>query len=41
MNDDILEVDALGVDFIQIDEFTCPYFSRTGPLRHSTPLSRA
>ncbi len=26
MNEDILEVDALGVDFIQIDEFTCPYF---------------
>jgi 5-methyltetrahydropteroyltriglutamate--homocysteine methyltransferase len=26
MNEDILEVDALGVDFIQLDEFTCPYF---------------
>jgi len=26
MNEDILEVDALGVDFIQIDEFTWPYF---------------
>lgn len=26
MNEDILEVDALGVDFIQLDEFTFPYF---------------
>lgn len=26
MNEDILEVDALGIDFIQIDEFTWPYF---------------
>src|SRR5437870_1935657 len=26
MNGDILEVDALGVDFIQLDEFTWPYF---------------
>jgi 5-methyltetrahydropteroyltriglutamate--homocysteine methyltransferase len=26
INEDILEVDALGVDFIQIDEFTWPYF---------------
>src|ERR1700693_1315885 len=26
MNQDILEVDALGVDFIQLDEFTWPYF---------------
>jgi methionine synthase II (cobalamin-independent) len=26
LNEDILEVDALGVDFIQIDEFTWPYF---------------
>jgi 5-methyltetrahydropteroyltriglutamate--homocysteine methyltransferase len=26
MNEDILEVDALGVDFIQMDEFTWPYF---------------
>jgi methionine synthase II (cobalamin-independent) len=26
MNEDILEVDSLGVDFIQLDEFTCPYF---------------
>ena len=26
MNEDILEVDALGVDFIQLDEFTWPYF---------------
>jgi 5-methyltetrahydropteroyltriglutamate--homocysteine methyltransferase len=26
INDDVLEVDALGVDFIQLDEFTWPYF---------------
>ena len=26
MNEDILEVDALGIDFIQLDEFTWPYF---------------
>ena len=26
INEDILEVEALGVDFIQIDEFTWPYF---------------
>jgi methionine synthase II (cobalamin-independent) len=26
INEDILEVDALGVDFIQLDEFTWPYF---------------
>lgn len=26
MNEDILEVDAMGIDFIQIDEFTWPYF---------------
>lgn len=26
INEDILEVDALGVDFIQVDEFTWPYF---------------
>jgi len=26
INEDILEVDALGIDFIQIDEFTWPYF---------------
>jgi methionine synthase II (cobalamin-independent) len=26
LNEDILEVDAMGVDFIQIDEFTWPYF---------------
>jgi 5-methyltetrahydropteroyltriglutamate--homocysteine methyltransferase len=26
MNEDIREVDALGVDFIQFDEFTWPYF---------------
>jgi methionine synthase II (cobalamin-independent) len=26
VNEDILEVDALGVDFIQLDEFTWPYF---------------
>ena len=26
MNEDILEVEALGVDFIQLDEFTWPYF---------------
>jgi len=26
INEDILEVDAMGVDFIQIDEFTWPYF---------------
>ncbi|ABS70076.1 2-hydroxypropyl-CoM lyase (plasmid) [Xanthobacter versatilis] len=26
INEDIREVDALGVDFIQIDEFTWPYF---------------
>lgn len=26
MNEDIREVDALGVDFIQLDEFTWPYF---------------
>jgi methionine synthase II (cobalamin-independent) len=26
MNEDILEVDSLGVDFIQLDEFTWPYF---------------
>jgi len=26
INEDILEVDALGVDYIQLDEFTCPYF---------------
>ena len=26
MNQDILEVDALGIDFIQLDEFTWPYF---------------
>jgi 5-methyltetrahydropteroyltriglutamate--homocysteine methyltransferase len=26
MNEDILEVDELGIDFIQIDEFTWPYF---------------
>src|SRR6266487_7105377 len=25
INEDILEVDSLGVDFIQIDEFTWPY----------------
>jgi 5-methyltetrahydropteroyltriglutamate--homocysteine methyltransferase len=25
MNEDLLEVDALGVDFIQMDEFTWPY----------------
>jgi 5-methyltetrahydropteroyltriglutamate--homocysteine methyltransferase len=26
VNEDILELDALGIDFIQIDEFTWPYF---------------
>jgi 5-methyltetrahydropteroyltriglutamate--homocysteine methyltransferase len=26
INEDILEVDAMGVDFIQLDEFTWPYF---------------
>ena len=26
VNEDILEVDAMGVDFIQLDEFTWPYF---------------
>ncbi|MGZ4650018.1 MAG: cobalamin-independent methionine synthase II family protein [Kineosporiaceae bacterium] len=26
MNEDILEVDSIGVDFIQLDEFTWPYF---------------
>ena len=26
MNEDILEVDSMGVDFIQLDEFTWPYF---------------
>lgn len=26
MNEDIREVDALGIDFIQLDEFTWPYF---------------
>jgi methionine synthase II (cobalamin-independent) len=26
INEDILEVDSLGVDFIQLDEFTWPYF---------------
>jgi methionine synthase II (cobalamin-independent) len=26
VNEDILEVDSLGVDFIQLDEFTWPYF---------------
>jgi len=26
MNEDILEVDAMGIDFIQLDEFTWPYF---------------
>lgn len=26
MNEDLLEVDALGIDFIQFDEFTWPYF---------------
>ena len=26
INEDILEVDALGIDFIQLDEFTWPYF---------------
>ena len=26
LNEDILEVDAMGVDFIQLDEFTWPYF---------------
>ena len=26
INEDILAVDALGVDYIQLDEFTCPYF---------------
>src|SRR5271169_4195886 len=26
MNEDILEVEALGIDFIQLDEFTWPYF---------------
>lgn len=26
INEDILEVDALGVEFIQVDEFTWPYF---------------
>ena len=26
INEDILEVEALGVDFIQLDEFTWPYF---------------
>lgn len=26
INEDLLEVDALGVDFIQLDEFTWPYF---------------
>lgn len=26
INEDVLEVDALGVDFIQFDEFTWPYF---------------
>jgi 5-methyltetrahydropteroyltriglutamate--homocysteine methyltransferase len=26
MNEDILEIDAMGVDFIQLDEFTWPYF---------------
>jgi 5-methyltetrahydropteroyltriglutamate--homocysteine methyltransferase len=26
INEDLLEVDALGIDFIQLDEFTWPYF---------------
>ena len=26
VNEDILEVDAMGIDFIQLDEFTWPYF---------------
>ncbi len=26
INQDVLEVDALGIDFIQFDEFTWPYF---------------
>lgn len=26
INEDILEVDAMGIDFIQLDEFTWPYF---------------
>lgn len=26
VNEDVLEVDALGIDFIQFDEFTWPYF---------------
>ncbi len=26
INDDVLEVDSLGIDFIQLDEFTWPYF---------------
>lgn len=26
MNEDILEIDAMGIDFIQLDEFTWPYF---------------
>ena len=26
INEDLLEVDAMGVDFIQLDEFTWPYF---------------
>jgi methionine synthase II (cobalamin-independent) len=26
INEDILEVDSLGIDFIQLDEFTWPYF---------------
>ncbi len=26
MNEDILEVDGLGIDYIQLDEFTWPYF---------------
>ncbi len=26
LNEDILELDAMGVDFIQLDEFTWPYF---------------
>jgi len=26
INDDILELDAMGIDFVQLDEFTWPYF---------------
>jgi len=26
INEDLLEIDALGIDFIQLDEFTWPYF---------------